>query len=428
VEKRIRIVVFLVLTGSLLIFSGLAQAKRTLTFWCGYPELKPVYEVAKADFEKANPDIEVKLEFFPLRGFVEKLNVTLPTRTGPDIAEINSHIAGKFIDGGLLMETPKEIVKDIKQNIFPEYFPSALWGKKYYGFPVCYFSELLFWNKTMFKEAGLPGPPATYDELIDYARKLTKYDAAGNITRSGFSMRIAGSAAGTMEKFWAMGLIPNGAHYLKKISENKYDVGFTKKELEWGIKLYIDMLYKYKVDNYIMKHDSEAFALGQTAMFQREQWVAGYLKQNAPNLDYGIAHLPQNKSLGTWVKTRSLFVPKASKNQPEAWKFIEFFFHPKYQAMMVKDTGWMSTRKDLDYAEILKDTPELLTVIKYPKGMKIQWDVINPATDEVNGKAGEVLLKAFRDKTLLDNPKGVSKVADEMIAEIRTVLKNYGLY
>lgn len=425
--KRFSKTVFLALIIGLIFSSSSALAKKTITFWSGYPELKPVYETAKADFEKANPGIEVKLEFFPLRGFVEKINLTLPTRTGPDVAEINGHIAGKFIDGGLLDETPKEIVNHIKQNVKPVYLPAALWGNKYFGYPICYFSELLYWNKTMFREAGLPGPPTTYDELIDYARKLTKYDAAGNVIRSGISLRISGSPNGTMEKFWAMGLIPNGVHYLKKVGKNKYDVGYTQQDAEWALKLYIDLLYKYKVDSFMIKHDSEAFALGQTAMFEREESVAGYLKKNAPNLEYGIAHLPKNKERGTWVKTRSLFVTKSSKNKRDAWKFVEFCFQPKYQAIMVKDTGWMSTRKDLNYQEILKDTPELLTVVDYPEDMKIQWDLITPATDEVNGKVGAVILKAFADKSLLDNPKGISRYAEQMISETRNVLKNYGL-
>ena len=91
----------------------------------------------------------------------------------------------------------------------------------------------------------------------------------------------------------------------KKVGKNKYDVRYTQQDAEWALKLYIDLLYKYKVDSFMIKHDSEAFALGQTAMFEMEESVAGYLKKNAPNLEYGIAHLPKNKERGTWVKTRS---------------------------------------------------------------------------------------------------------------------------
>jgi multiple sugar transport system substrate-binding protein len=410
------------------IFASAAFAKKTVTVWSGYPELQPIYEAAKADFEKANPDIEVKLEFFPLQGFIEKMNVVMPSGNGPDVAELITSWAYNFIDAGLFQENPANIVKDINKNVLPAYRPSTQWGKKSIGVPVCYYSELLFWNKKMFSEAGLGHAPVNYDELTSYAKKLTKYDASGNLTRSGFSLRIMGAPSGTMEKFWATALIPNNMDVVKAKGKNKYDIGFTPKAAEWGLKFYIDMLYKHNVDNFLVKHDSEAFALGQTAMFEREQWVTGYLKQNAPTLEYGIAHLPKYKSQGTFVKARALYVSKSSKVRNDAWKFVEFFFSPKYQGMMVSQTGWLSTRQDLNYNELLKNTPQLLNVMTYPKSMKLHWDAMTPAYDECHVKGAEVLLKAFRDKSLADNPKGISKVISDMVNSIRTVLRNYGQY
>jgi multiple sugar transport system substrate-binding protein len=410
------------------LFAGAAFAKRTVTVWSGYPELQPIYEAAKADFEKANPNIEVKLEFFPLQGFIEKMNVVMPTGNGPDVAEMITSWAYNFVDAGLFLENPPSIAKDIKKNVLPAYRPSTQWGKKSIGVPVCYYSELLYYNKKMFKEAGLSSAPANYTQFANYAKKLAKYDASGNLTRSGFSFRIMGAPSGTMEKFWATALIPNGADVVTAKGKGKFDAGFTPKIGEWGLKFYIDMLYKYKVDNFLVKHDSEAFALGQTAMFEREQWVTGYMKLNAPTMEYGIAHLPKYKSRGTFVKARALYVTKSSKDRSDAWKFVQFFFNPKYQAMMVSKTGWLSTRQDLNYNELLKDTPQLLNVMTYPKGMKLHWDAMTPAYDEAHIKGAEVLIKAFRDKSLVDNPKGVSKVISNVINAIRTVLRNYGQY
>lgn len=411
----------------LVLFSGVAMAKKTITVWSGYPELQPIYEAAKADYEKANPDIEVKLEFFPLQGFIEKMNVVMPSGNGPDIAEMITSWSYNFVDAGLFLENPPDIVKEIEKNVLPAYRPSTQWGKKSIGVPVCYYSELLFWNKQMFREAGLSHAPTDYDELVSFARKLAKYDASGNLIRSGFSLRIMGAPSGTMEKFWAQGLIPYGVDVVMPKGNGKYDA-FPQKAGEWGLTHYIDMLYKYNVDNFLVKHDSEAFALGQTAMFEREQWVVGYLKTNAPNLEYGIAHLPKYKSRGTFVKARALYVTKSSKNPKEAWDFVRFFFGPKYQSLMVTQTGWLSTRQDLNYNELLKDTPQLLDVLTYPKDMKLHWDAMIPCYDECHVKGAEILLKAFRDKSLLDNPKGISKVISNTINTIRNVLKSYGYY
>ena len=45
-------------------------------------------------------------------------------------------------------------------------------------------TPVLYWNKDAFKEAGLDPntPPATWDEMVSFGKKLTKTDAAGNPT------------------------------------------------------------------------------------------------------------------------------------------------------------------------------------------------------------------------------------------------------
>ncbi len=44
----------------------------------------------------------------------------------------------------------------------------------------------------LFAEAGLSGPPETLDEFVDYAKKLTKKDSAGNYLSIGFAVDTDG--------------------------------------------------------------------------------------------------------------------------------------------------------------------------------------------------------------------------------------------
>jgi multiple sugar transport system substrate-binding protein len=50
----------------------------------------------------------------------------------------------------------------------------------------------LFWNKDLFAEAGLSGPPETLDEMVEFAKKLTKKDANGNYLTVGFAVDTDG--------------------------------------------------------------------------------------------------------------------------------------------------------------------------------------------------------------------------------------------
>lgn len=47
---------------------------------------------------------------------------------------------------------------------------------------------VLYYNKEAFEEAGLPGPPETWDQFFEYAEKLTKKDSSGVVTRTGLAM------------------------------------------------------------------------------------------------------------------------------------------------------------------------------------------------------------------------------------------------
>ncbi len=59
----------------------------------------------------------------------------------------------------------------------------------------------MYYNKTLFKEAGIAEPPATFPELIEAAQKLVKFDSSGKMTRSGISLRLSGQGSGITEKF-----------------------------------------------------------------------------------------------------------------------------------------------------------------------------------------------------------------------------------
>src|SRR5260221_12404980 len=73
---------------------------------------------------------------------------------------------------------------------------------KSYGLPLWEGSKAaMYFNKGMFKEAGIAEPPATFPDLIAAAQKLVKFDASGKMTRSGISLRLSAQGDGIAEQF-----------------------------------------------------------------------------------------------------------------------------------------------------------------------------------------------------------------------------------
>ena len=67
-------------------------------------------------------------------------------------------------------------------------------GGKTWGIPFQRSTVVMYWNKQLFKEAGLDPerPPQNWAELVDYGKKLTKKDAAGNVTTWGVQVPSSG--------------------------------------------------------------------------------------------------------------------------------------------------------------------------------------------------------------------------------------------
>jgi multiple sugar transport system substrate-binding protein len=100
-----------------------------------------------------------------------------------------------YLKAGLLQPLPASDFSAIE--VEREFFPIVQQMKvdgKYYALPTAVRSLALFWNKTLFKEAGLDPnkPPATLDELVDYAKKLTKRSPNGDLIQEGLTIDMGG--------------------------------------------------------------------------------------------------------------------------------------------------------------------------------------------------------------------------------------------
>lgn len=400
-----------------------------LTLWSGYPDLQKFYESVAKDFTAKNPDITIEVQTFALADLDKKLGMSIPSKTSADILELISlqsfPWATKFF-----AEVPADVKKSTMAAVNKEYLHDVMYGDKMMGLPFCFYSEILYYNKDMLAEAGFKAPPDTMDQLVDYAVKLTKRDDQGNITRSGISLRFAGNPSGTCEKFWALGLMPYGGDILaeSKKKPGKYHNGFDNDAGFKALSLYLDLLYKHKVTDFNIKQDSDAFAQGKAAMFEREQWVVGTMKTAAPSLNYDAAPLPKGVKRSTFAITRNMFVPKATKEKDAAWKFISYFYSKPVMERMVAETGWLSTRADLDYKTLLKDRPQLLAGIENPKDLTFTWQKRLTIENGIMTKMGEELTKLFRDQSLTGNEAKIRQEMKKLGAVVDEMLKDAGVY
>ncbi|WP_052487166.1 ABC transporter substrate-binding protein [Gordoniibacillus kamchatkensis] len=270
-----------------------ADKPVSLTIWTGWPELDPYFKKMAEDFKKTKPNVSIEVSSFPLRDYEKKVAAALPSKSGADILPLNPSLAIRYIEGNMLAQAPDDLAKQNNSGIHQKIIvDSTVVGGKTYGVPAFMGAGAIYYNKDMLKEAGLTEPPNA-DNLLEYAQKLAKKDASGNLVRAGMSLRLSGGGSGVGEKFWNI-LAQKGGSIVKEVSPGKYKANYNTPEGIATLQMYVDMVHKYKTDDPKVKHDTEAFQTKAAAFYIRESNVIPDTKKKAPDLNYDAAPLKAN--------------------------------------------------------------------------------------------------------------------------------------
>jgi len=185
--KPLRIGTLLVVFVCLfLFFTGTvwAQKKLSLLTW-NIPAYEQGIRGWIADFEKAHAG--VKVEWLDKKGSVWAAfyQTQLAGGTAPDVVEIQGPLWVQYADMGALINLTPFLDKEaaVKAGFDQNMLNTALtYQDKNFMVPFFMAPTVLFYNKIMFKETGLTSPPETFEELVTYARKLTKEEKSGFLT------------------------------------------------------------------------------------------------------------------------------------------------------------------------------------------------------------------------------------------------------
>ena len=169
--------------------------KIELTFY--YPigvggALATLIENLATEFTKENPDIVLNPVFSGNSAETMTKTVTaIQGGTPPDFAILPNAELYSLLDMDAVIPLDDLIAKDGGQEYIDDFIPAFMNNSyndgKIYSIPFQRSTIIMYYNKDQFEEAGLDPdvPPATWDELREYAQKLTVKDEAGNVTRYG---------------------------------------------------------------------------------------------------------------------------------------------------------------------------------------------------------------------------------------------------
>jgi len=333
--------------------TGLAKRKVVLVHWQHHtPARKEMVEAFAADFMKANPDIEIKIESVPEADYFQKLLPALAAGSGPDTFQIPAGQVLTYARSGVLQPLDARVAsaKQIEADFVPGSIERLLIDGKYHGFPVDTQTIVLFYNPKLFREAGLDPdkPPQTWDETIKYAKLMTKRDASGVTTQMGLATGGYGPVIASL-------MIQNGVSMWNAQADLP---DFDSPKAADALQFAADILTAHKVEDTKMGSRWNAFRAEKLGMVYAHPAMIGSFRATVPDLVFRIAEVPAPKAGGSKSTLLSswAYVVSAKAQSEAATQWVAFLTSADAQKQWILNTGDLPSRKALlDLSEYKRD-------------------------------------------------------------------------
>jgi ABC-type sugar transport system, periplasmic component len=397
-------------------------AKLEVSFYypvaVGGPITKLIDAYAR-DFEKENPDIKlnpiyagtyqetiVKALTAHKSGVPPTTSVLLST----DMFTLIDEEAIVPIDDFVKTEEDKKWLA----SFFPAFMLNSQTGGKTWGVPFQRSTIVLYWNKELFKEAGLDPetPPANWTEQVEFAKKLTKDGQWGiQVPSSGFPYWLFQAFA-----------IQAGAVLMNQEGNETY---YDKPEVIEALEYWVSLSREHKV------HPPGIVEWGTTPkdFFERKcamMWTTtGNLTnvRNNAKFPFGVAMLPAGKRRGSPTGGGNFYISsKAGKSEQEAaFKFIQWCTSPERAAQWCVDTGYVAVRPDSWETPVLKKYVE-----EFPQAA-VARDQLEFAVAELSTHENQRVTKALNDglQAALTGSKTPAQAMKDSQAEAERILRAY---
>lgn len=326
-----------------------AQAQTTeISFFypvaVGGPIAKAIDGFA-ADFMKANPGIKVNPIYAgTYQETIVKALTAHKSGTPPVTSVLLSTDMFTLIDEDAIVPIDNFVkTADDKAwlaGFYKAFMMNSQSGGKTWGVPFQRSTVVMYYNKDLFKEAGLDPnrPPETWAELKAAATKLTKKDAGGKVTQWGVQIPSTGFG------YWMLQTLTTGNDVILANDAGTQVKLDDPKAIE-ALLYWVD-LGKAGV------HPPGVVEWGTTPrdFFEKKAAIMFTTTGNLTNVrsnakfDFGVGMIPGNKRKGSPTGGGNFYVfKKATPAQQEAaFKFIKWITQPERAAAWSMDTGYVA--------------------------------------------------------------------------------------
>lgn len=314
----------------LLALNGLVAAQDEVTIrlagWSSSEAEDNALRAAVDQFMEENPGINVEIMFSP--DYATTMQTAFASGDYPEVFYIDSSVLPDWVEAGVVAPAEDNIQE--ADDIYPSLLEVFTIDGTLYCPPKDFSTMTLQYNKDMFDAAGLDYPTAdwTWDDLRAAAEALTGTNEAGD--------QVLGLVTPPNLERWLPFLYQAGG----AIFDEEGNITLDSPEAQEAINLYVGM-----VNDGIAGPPSavdagwggEAFANERVAMAMEGNWVINYLNEQFPDLNWGVAPLPEGPAGPATMAFTVCYGVAADNEYPEeSWALVNFLTGPEGAQMVAE--------------------------------------------------------------------------------------------
>ncbi|WP_137180370.1 ABC transporter substrate-binding protein [Roseomonas sp. AR75] len=402
-----------------------AQAPVEITF--NYPiavggPIPRLIDAYCEEFARANPRFRVKPIY--AGSYQDTLTKTLTAMRGGDAPQIACLLSTDMFtlideDAVLAWDDLPGVERAWLDSFYPGFLENSRTGGKTWGIPFQRSTVVLYWNKELFREAGLNPdmPPENWAQQVEFAQKLTKRQGD---TTTQWGMQIPSSGF----PYWLFQALTT-QNDVRLMNEEGTRTFFADPKVAEALQYWVDLANRYRV------HPPGIVEWGTTPrdFFERKVAMMWTTTGNLTNVrrnaqfPFGVGMLPAGKRRGSPTGGGNLYVFKSANpaQREAAISFARFLTTPERAAHWGIETGYVAV------TPASWQTPAMQAYVAEFPPAAVARDQLPHAVAELSTHENQRVTKALNDnlQAALLGRKQAGPAMNDAQQEAERILRRY---
>jgi multiple sugar transport system substrate-binding protein len=322
-----------------------ADTKLQLVEVITSPERTELLKGLVAGYEKDNPGVTVEIVSLPWGEAFEKLITMVQGGQIPDVVEMPERWLSLYASKGQLESLEPWLAKwdDTAQLTDRTLQFGRVVKNTAYTIPYGFYIRAMFYNKKLFEQAGIAAPPATMDDFMAAAQKISAIPG-----KYGYCLRGSKGGFSGWEMFM-MAMNGKGDWFTEDGTSTFGEPGAVK-----GIQFQLDIYQKGYAPkdsvNWGFNEIVAGFYSGTCAMLDQDPDALIAIASRMDKADFAVAPMPLGpggKAFPT-IGYAGWSMFSASQHKEESWKLIAHLSNAKSNLEWAKFVGVIPTHKGAD--------------------------------------------------------------------------------